>query len=87
MKNAMPLTGAQLEELDFSPPDFDCLPEKDAATAVNLRRCVVYVVEKGGRGYWYYVDGARDGVLTGYRRAGRKWIARALPVTRIARYY
>ena len=87
MKSRMPLTGAQIEELNFSPPDFDCLPEKEAATAVNLRGCVVYIIEKGGRGYWYYVEGARGDTLTGYRRVGRDWVARALPVERIARYY
>ena len=87
MKQSFPLTDAQRNELRFAPPDDDCLPERDAATAANMRGCVIYLREKNGRGYWYYVFESRAGRLYGYRRAGDRWTRRDVSLARVARYY
>lgn len=87
MKHTLPLTDAQRNELRFIPPDAECLPERDAATAANLRGCVIFIREKSGRGYWYYLSESRAGTLYGYRRAGGKWVRRILPLDRVERYY
>ncbi len=87
MKTVIPLTAAQRRELAFDPPEPDCLPEKDAATVCSLRGCVVYIIEKTGRRYWYYVSDCRDGRLFGYRRSGGVWRQSVLPVARVGRYF
>ncbi|MBQ7161764.1 MAG: hypothetical protein IJR90_08660 [Clostridia bacterium] len=87
MRNTLPLTAAQKNELGFVPPGEDALPRRDAATVCNLRGCLVYIWEKGGREYWYYVRECRNGRLDGYRKAGGAWVRSVLPVGRVERYY
>ena len=87
MRRPTPLTPAQRRELDFSPPDADLLPARDAATVCNLRGCVAYIREKSGRGYWFYVEGCEGGELIGYRRSGGSWRPARLPLRLVDRYY
>ena len=88
MRRTRPLTPAQLAELDFVPPAGDGVCGRAALTAANLKNCVVYIREAGGKSYWFYAVGSpRGGVLCGYRRVGRAWRPGCVREARIKEYY
>lgn len=72
---------------EFTPEPRHAICKNDFYTLNNISKGIVFLWVYPQDGFWYYIHGQTEKMLTGYIKDGRKWIYKPLCKKNIRAYY